>query len=584
MRVMDLSIGELEAYISQLTIEQLIVLSDFIVSNSDEVILGNPRKKKDYISGVLSLLCRDEVISMINHTINKTRISSQLYFTLIWDKTRINTQQVQNDGLSLKEDNNTISYYDKEYKLFGIYHLITRRVSFSNDILFIDNDIKRLLQVITILPKDYNIEPLSKTPKTEFIYNNEEGVFKFISTIKHMKKSNLVAFGKTNEKPLGKTLSILKTTSGSKEFYNLPKLDTLATDLLTRSFTFYNEDFKEDELDTLKSFVDKELNNELYFFISRLFVSHLKKVRFDPYYTSEYEFFQIMKQIINILPTEDSFAIKNIVNFCKYRNIRFDLEKPYKTDGYWMNCDVFGVSGVRQELLSANDGNYEFLFMEPFIKGFFFYLGSLGLFELHYNKPESEYNISSKGSDYISVWDGLVSCKMTTLGKYIFEHTNKYERVKVIKKSLSVKFDEYKPIIIIEESDVLMMAKLEPYTSKYEDRKYILNYSKIFKDCNSYKALELKIDSFYKIFDSKLPKIFDEYFRDIKEKANLLQRDFRQIVISLKNDKKLMNLFMTNIKLQNMIIKAQGYKIIVLKENMTKLTKILKDNGFFIDF
>jgi len=41
---------------------------------------------------------------------------------------------------------------------------------------------------------------------------------------------------------------------------------------------------------------------------------------------------------------------------------------------------------------------------------------------------------------------------------------------------------------------------------------------------------------------------------------------------------------MNNHKLQELFIKAEGYRIIVLKENIPKVTKIVKDNGFFVEF
>jgi len=66
-----------------------------------------------------------------------------------------------------------------------------------------------------------------------------------------------------------------------------------------------------------------------------------------------------------------------------------------------------------------------------------------------------------------------------------------------------------------------------------------LSYSKVFRDCKTYSTLTKKIDGFYKIFDKKL---------------------------------------------QELIIKASGYRILVLKDNIPKVTKIIKDNGFFIEF
>jgi hypothetical protein len=74
------------------------------------------------------------------------------------------------------------------------------------------------------------------------------------------------------------------------------------------------------------------------------------------------------------------------------------------------------------------------------------------------------------------------------------------------------------------------------------------------------------------------------FFDEIKSKSNMLKKDLKQVVIELNNDKRLLNLFMTNKKLQTIIIKASGYRVLVLKDDLSKLTKIVKENGFFIDF
>ena len=69
----------------------------------------------------------------------------------------------------------------------------------------------------------------------------------------------------------------------------------------------------------------------------------------------------------------------------------------------------------------------------------------------------------------------------------------------------------------------------------------------------------------------------------IKE-SNLLKRNLKQIVIELEDNKRLLNLFMTNQKLQKLFIKAEGYRINVSKDDISKVTKIVKDNGFFVEF
>jgi hypothetical protein len=69
----------------------------------------------------------------------------------------------------------------------------------------------------------------------------------------------------------------------------------------------------------------------------------------------------------------------------------------------------------------------------------------------------------------------------------------------------------------------------------------------------------------------------------IKE-SNVMNQNLKQIVIELKDNKRLLNLFMTNQNLQKLFIKAEGYRIIVLKNDIPKVTKIVKDNGFFVEF
>jgi len=233
--------------------------------------------------------------------------------------------------------------------------------------------------------------------------------------------------------------------------------------------------------------------------------------------------------------------------------------------------------------LTGDDYYYE-IFFEPVIKACLFYLGALGILELKYDDPKSLYNIKAKGLPYISVWDSLKYIKLTRLGLYTLGINKTYQAKKIEKKATTIKFDQYKPIITIDKSDTIMTAKLEPYTDKYDTNRYILSYVKIFRDCKTSKALNLKIDGFYKLFDTKLPKIFDDFFDEIKENSNMLKRDLKLITIELKNNKKLLNLFMTNKKLQEIVIKASGYRVIVSKDDMAKLTKIVKDNGFFIEF
>lgn len=549
--------------------------------------------KKSFIAYFAKILLDDDIKTRIHKKLTQTPISKFLYENLIWKRDFIPSEEVVS---KFDFDLNPIinlHYGDNEEKLDDnlrlIHHLVSR--SYGDDMvgdsLYIKEHVRVLLSVVFSLPDDYYLLASKNTPKeTELIYSNENGVLEFISVIKDMLKSNLVEFGKTGEKPLLKTLKILQASTSISEFYSEKKMDTLAIDMLTRSFYYYflQIGFKDKEIDALKDFTMHQLDDKLRFFISRVFTSHLKKVRFDDYYTSQSELFDMAKDIINNMPKNDWLSVDNILSYCGYRGYRFDFEHKYKTGDYRMDCDIVTYEAEVEEDELYVRTYYDIIFFQPVLKAVLFYLGSLGLLKLKYNNPQSLYIISAKGKPYISVWDSLEYIKLTDLGSYVFGFSESYTQKEIQVKKTKVKYDEYKPIITIEAGDSIMMAKLDFFCEKYDTNRYILSYNKIFKDCKNSKALELKIDNFYKQINKNPPKVFDNFFDEIKKSSNLLKRNLKQIVIELKNDKKLLELFMRDKKLKELIIKAEGYRVIILKEDMPKFSKIVKGHGFFIEF
>ena len=556
------------------------------ISFADQEIMSSVKTHHDHVEIVLNILLNKKILDDIYAKLIKDTTVKAIYNYLIWVNNKLSTNTAideygfNSDNIKMKEDN---SYHNK-YNLSGDYEFIDRWIVSTwqgmSDFLELDEDILELLKLIFPKPDDYELQSVAKLNDTQYSYNNEEGVLQFINIAEEMLRNNLVEFGKTNEKPLLKTLNILKSTSGIMEFYKEKKIDNIATDMLTRSFYYYflkNKQFKSDGLSTLKDFITLQFDNQLDFFISRIFFSHLKKVRYDYYYSSQNDLLETAKLIVNNLIPLNWVDIKNIRNFCLYRKLNLNIESNHKAKEYYMEGE--------DERIGC-DFYYQELYYEPALKALLFYLGALGVLELKYDDSISPYgsDLAAKGKNNISTWDGLKYVRLTNLGLYLLGVNKTYEVKKIEQKVSTVKFDEYKPIITVDNTDTLMLAKIDSFVDKYEENRYILSYSKIFKDCKNKKSLELKIDAFYKIFDKKLPKVFDHFFNEIKENSNMLKRDLKLITIELKNNKKLLNLFMTNKKLQEITTKASGYRVLVLKDDLPKLTKIVKDNGFFIEF
>ncbi len=593
----------LESIVKNLTLNQFNTLFDFVEEIIDSMlIMGLPKfvthktarynvRHPQYTELFVLLFSNEKFLEKLYYKLTTNNTSTNLYRILIWEeKEYITSKAVSRFDLKVTPYNFG-HYGEKEENLTDILSLITR-VAYKDyrtdvDKIYIVSELRSLLKFSFLLPDDFSITVTNSSNHSELTYSNEEGVFSFISNIEDMLKNNLVEFGKTNEKPLAKTLNLLKASSGILEFYeDDKKSNTIATDMLTRSFYYYyysQHRFRDNNLDTLKDFITKQFNNQIPFFISRIFTSHLKKVRFDEYYTSQNELFDLTKLLINEMPKDGWVSFENILRYCKYRDFRFDFESRYKTSDYYMTADIlFHDEEITDDVHAYFQ--YEIIFFEPILKAMFFYLASLGIVEIKYDKPYSPYTIKAKGLPYISIWDQLKYIKFTNLGLYTLGILDSYEAKKIEKKETKLKFDNYKPIITVDNNDTIMLAKLEPYSEKYDENRYILTYPKIFRDCKDIKSLNLKIDGFYNNIEKNPPKIFIDFFDEIKQNANMLKKDITQIVINLQNNKKLLSLFMTNKRLKELTIKAQGYKIIVSKDNLSKLTKIVKDNGFFIEF
>ena len=585
MKWMELPKEELFDLLSTATMVQLQNITGYQKELISQKKYPQPRKTKmDLVKLLTKLIHDNDYKTKFYDELSATPESKELYHTLIWKQKEISTKEgIERFGLDLTQ---TVRVGYQDEKLTGNLSLIHKNDSWSKKSLYIYGRIRPILKLICPVPDDYTPRAAESIEETDYTYSNEDNIFETISTLEEMLKTNLVKFGKTGEKPLAKTLNILKSSTYQNEFYPDKKMDTLSIDMLTRSFSFYywgNHKFKKTPLETLRTFVNLQLNDRFNYTISRVFLSHMRKVKFGKYSDGQMELFNIIQILVDAMPKDDWVECDALINYCNYRDYRIDLESHYATERYYMDVDA-KKERYGDDKIYAEDDYYNALVLEPMIRGMFFYLGALGIVELKYDTPVSSYAIKAKGKPYISLWDGLKYIKLTSLGKYIFDYAENYAPRKRVSKASFVKFDEYKPIITIDSKDTIMFAKLEPYSEKLDKSRVILTYSKIFQNCKSRKILEMKIDKFYTLFDEPVPHLFDLYFDEILEKSGLLTRDLNQIVIELKNDKQLLNLFMINKKLQDLIIKASGYRVIVSKNNMPKLTKILKENGFFVEF
>jgi len=571
---MKLELNKLNALLYGQTLRYLIEIANFGKTINDFSTHG--KSKESVITHLRNLLLNEPLREAYCQKLYATPESKKLYHTLLWRNKIVKIEDVERlYGIDM-----TSHFYKNGEHLQGNLSFISVVRNWRINGLLIDENIRPILKLFTPLPDDFMISPIAHPLETKYRYTNEANILPVITTIQEMLEVDLIGMGGNGEKPLAKTLTTLNTTTQNSEFFIQKDLNSLSMDIIVRSLYFFREyrhTFEATPHKTLGKLIGLQMKDRLSFFISRIFLSHMKKIRYNFAHMSQKPMWSILADIIANMPKNDWVGMESIINYSLYRDYRCDLESPYTTSQYYF------VESNDKELY-ADDEHYNEIFFVPLHKALFFYLGAFGLAELKYDDPVSPHSIRAMGKPYISPWDGLKYVKLTPLGQYVFGYNPKYTPPIHEAKLTTVKFDEYKPIITLEKEDTIMLAKIDPYVEKYDTNRYILSFAKIFKDCRSKKMLINKIDAFASFFSVPLPPHFNWYFDDIKAKANLLKPNTTQIVIELKPDPKLLQLFASDKKIQELIIKASGYRIVVEKTNMAKLTKIIKENGFFVEF
>jgi hypothetical protein len=551
-------------------------------------------KKVDYVNLMVLLFSSEAYKEALLEKLTSTRRSNLLYDRLIWRQIELDTVEVEGTLDIELESFEARSFGFDEEQLSQELALINRIVSYryeeiEKDTLYIQEEIRDILKLVYPAPSEYDLLPKANPLKAAYHYTNDQGVQSFVVVLQEMLRAGLVAFSKSGEKPLLKSLKMLQEAAKIEEFYSAKGMNTLATDMLTRAFSSYYDirrQYAQPPHEIIKDFFRREIVDGNDFFITRILTAHLKGIRFDPMTTHQKELFALIREIIEGMQADKWITYDNILEYCIYRQKTFQISSTYRGSyDYYMDVTLLYGDGYEEEdIVYADDEYYQLIFFEPVLKGALFYLGALGILELTYDAPKSpSLYLRAANKPYISVWDSLKSIKLTELGAYILGKTDSYTPKERLQAYEPIRFHEESPTMTLDPNDITTIAKLEPFTTK-EGNIHRLDFAKICKGVKTQNELLEKIESFYQTIEKNPPEVIEEFFQTLKRRAGKLKKSPSHVVVELQKDPELLDLLMSNKKLQSMMIKAEGYRIVLEEHDVPKVSKILKEHGFFVEF
>lgn len=456
-------------------------------------------------------------------------------------------------------------------------------------VIYLEQNIAKYLRRYMSKPKDYYLYDAS-TEMVNFpkLYrdDNEKEFLNNMSVYLDFAKSGLIKISESGKVLKESKNDMLKHSNITEYYGDLKGLDHLKTENIAMFFIMLLEEYKNEKYfnssnikNIINDFIEtKNISKDNHYIYSILFLNYLKGIK--NIWENKENLSAACESLITLLKEmkeDDCLDVKNIIKAFIYRDNNIELINFKDIKDY---IYINEANYERTKIVDYND--YEEFVIAPFIKSYLFLLGTLGIFELFYTKPEKCTKLYLKNG-YLSQFSGLRYIKLTNLGKYIFSFKDTYEMPTNYEKSEIFLDDKRLIVTILGESPTRRMY-FEKISKKIGNNIYKITIDSFKRTVKSYSELKDRIEKFKKNAGTiELPENWQEFFDNLTRKFSSIEevRDF--IVLKLNDDKELLQIIMKDNRFKSLFLKAEDYHLLVKKENVEELSKILKEYGYHFD-
>ncbi|MEM9991886.1 MAG: hypothetical protein AAF738_08985, partial [Bacteroidota bacterium] len=305
-------------------------------------------------------------------------------------------------------------------------------------------------------------------------------------------------------------------------------------------------------------------------------MSYLESHDFRPV---EVEAFSLLSR----LPLQQWISIANLEDYITYNiidlapvttatasnKLYFEYAEDPDSDQYYMRY-------ARKHYIDS--GTFDAAILKPYLKGLFFFYAAFGLVKIKYNQPDA----SELGRTTYSPYDQLKYVQLTPLGYYVTRQTNTYVQPKGSTES-NILLSEDSLTILVDAEDLIAPTLLEPYAERVSSTRYKTDFRFFLKECRSKKELEGKIKLFQQFISNELPVIWQKFFAELRQKIDpfVELKDLKIFKIPTDNPA-LVQLIARDSLLKKIVIKAEGYHVLIPRKEFARFKKRLQEFGYFL--
>ncbi len=428
-------------------------------------------------------------------------------------------------------------------------------------------------------PDFFDFIPLQDITETTYKYNAQKQIF---DELPHFISYHLLGNIKfsASGRPVESTLGKFQKSCGIAEFYNSGEesLGKMRSNLIAGML--YDLTQKDVDIDGVEAI--KYLLRERYFklYTAQFILTHFKGWNFvNSYYERNTGVEKKLMDVLKEMPSKDWVSIENLSELLAHRSINpTPVQVNSRQTNLYYEVEVSGGEVVKT-ILTA-DNIHQFV-TEPFIKGSIFLYAAFGLMEVAY----ADVNTEKFGKTYFSNYDGLKYFKLTPLGAYIFgiKSTFEHEETPSGKNKLSLSNDS---LMIIADGNMTAMTDqmLSAYCEKLGNTRYRVSAHTFLKDCKSRKDIESKIALFKATINNSIPTNWERFFKELITNATSIKINKFIITYTLpQDDKELHRLVAQDSELKQLVLKAEGFNLLVPIDNQSKFKSRMKELGFVVE-
>lgn len=491
----------------------------------------------------------------------------------------------------------TIETFNPCYSIIPIQKNYSYRSFASYDsyttILYLPDPVRDLLKKYLPPPEGYYLKGLETIEKTDFIYEDGSRILRQIHLIGAYIAQGGLKFSKNSARILKTSAKEVAAYCHIREFYTGGKahLEHLNTGLLIDFLQHCPIRETQDAPEFLKQVFDDffmKVAPHGGYRLDRL-LSHLKGISYiqNGYYEqslrkSEQVVRTSLRSLLRALQPGLWYSVSKLLDYCHYREVDLDIVDRSVAARY-LSVDIRYEDGNRFGIYRTAEISaaiYQEALLAPFFKGFLFLMAVFGIVDIAYNYPKNE-RIQKKEMEYLSAFDGLQYIRLTPLGAYITGLTKDYA-FKAEMESANFVLDDKRLLINLDGKDRLKAILLERFADKISENCYKVTSGSFLKSCVTLKEIEGRIKLFKKQVSAKPPRIWEDFLNDILDKIDPLIPEPDLLVFRLKEHPELIELMARDEIMQKLILKAEGYHVLIPSKNLYKVKKRLEAFGYFI--